>query len=108
MQAAIDQFNAMTSGTDLRSAEELFKDWAIAVKLDDEDSDRWNFSNIDFGDPAFTAWTVDIANDEFCERPRPVHRPDAGGALGSTTTNVPDQTALPFGVSYETFRNLGS
>ncbi len=106
VQAAIDQYNAMTSGTDLRSAEELFKDWAIAVKLDDEDSSRWNFINIDFGDPDFTAWTVDIANDEFFDgRGQYIGRMPA--ARWEHNKNVPDQSALPFGVSYETFRNLG-
>ena len=93
-------------GTDLRSAEELFKDWAIAVKLDDEGSNLWDIKNIDFGDPAFTSWTIDIANDQFwngaastsagCPRPG-----------GRTTRRCPPQSALPFGVSYETFRNLG-
>ena len=84
VQAAIDAYNATIPGTenDLRSAEELFKDWAIAVKLDDEGSDIWDFINIDFGDSAFTDWTVDIANDAVLRRPRPVHRPDAGVALG--------------------------
>ena len=82
VQAAIDQYNAMTSGTDLRSAEELFKDWAIAVKLDDEGSDRWDFINIDFGDPAFTELDRRHRQRRVLEQPRPVHRPDAGGALG--------------------------
>ena len=64
VQAAIDQFNAET-GANLRSAEELFKDWAVTVYLDDEDSDRFDINAFDFGDPATTSWTIALANNEF-------------------------------------------
>lgn len=64
VQAAIDEFNAAT-GADLRSAEELFQDWAVAVYLDDEDSERFDIKAVDFGDPASTSWTIDIADDQF-------------------------------------------
>ena len=106
VQAAIDQFNAQT-GAELRSATELFQDWAIAVKLDDEGSDRWDIRNINFGDPAFTSYTVDIANETFWNRRGQYARTDAGGRSGRTIPRVPGQTALPFGVSYEDFRNIG-
>jgi hypothetical protein len=106
VQAAIDAYNAQTSGPDLRSARELFKDWAIAVKLDDEGSNLWDIKNIDFGDPAFTSWTVDIANDQFWNR-RGEYFGRMPEARWKHYPKVPDQTALPFGVSYETFRNLG-
>jgi Immune inhibitor A peptidase M6 len=105
VQAAIDEFNAIT-GANLRSAEELFKDWAIAVKLDDEGSDRWDIKNIDFGDPAFTSWTVDIANDLFWSG-RGQYFGRMPEAKWQHFPKVPAQTALPFGVSYETFRNPG-
>jgi Immune inhibitor A peptidase M6 len=105
VQAAIDEFNALTGG-DLRSAEELFKDWAIAIKLDDEGSDVWDIKNIDFGDPAFTSWTVDIANDVFWSR-RGQYVGRMPEARWQHFQRVPEQTALPFGVSYETFRNPG-
>ena len=105
VQAAIDAYNAQT-GSNLRSAEELFKDWAIAVKLDDEGSDRWDIRNLDFGNPADTSWTIDIANDSFWD--------GRGQYIGrmpeprwENNKKVPPQSALPFGVSYETFRNLG-
>ena len=106
VQAAIDQYNAMTSGTDLRSAEELFKDWAIAVKLDDEDSARWNFINLDFGNPNDTSWTIDIANDVFWNS-RGQYIGRMPESRWENNKKVPPQSALPFGVSYETFRNLG-
>jgi hypothetical protein len=105
VQAAIDEFNAIT-GANLRSAEELFKDWAIAVKLDDEGSDVWDIKNIDFGDPTFTSWTVDIANDLFWNK-RGQYFGRMPEARWEQFPKVPEQTALPFGVSYETFRNPG-
>jgi hypothetical protein len=105
VQAAIDQFNAMT-GANLRSAEELFKDWAVAIKIDDEGSNRFDIRNINFGDPAFTSYTVDIANDVFWnKRGQYIGRVPEGRWANSP--RVPPQSALPFGVSYETFRNPG-
>jgi hypothetical protein len=108
VQAAIDAYNATVPGTanDLRSAEELFKDWAIAIKLDDEGSNLWDFRNIDFGDEAFTDWTVDIANDAYWNR-RGQYIGRMPEARWENNKKVPPQSALPFGVSYETFRNLG-
>jgi hypothetical protein len=105
VQAAIDQFNAQT-GANLRSATELFQDWAIAVKLDDEGSSRWDIRNIDFGDPAYTSWTVDIANETFWNR-RGQYYGRMPEAKWQNHPRVPGQTALPFGVSYEDFRNIG-
>ena len=105
VQAAIDQFNAQT-GANLRSATELFQDWAIAVKLDDEGSNRWDIKNINFGDPAFTPWTVDIANETFWNR-RGLYHGRMPEAKWQNHPRVPGQTALPFGVSYEDFRNIG-
>jgi hypothetical protein len=105
VQAAIDQFNAQT-GANLRSATQLFLDWAIAVKLDDEGSSRWDIKNIDFGDPAFTSWTVDIANETFWNR-RGLYQGRMPEAKWQNHPRVPGQTALPFGVSYEDFRNIG-
>jgi hypothetical protein len=105
VQAAIDQFNAQT-GANLRSATELFQDWAIAVKLDDEGSDRWDIRNVDFGDPAFTDYTVDIANRTFWNK-RGQYFGRMPEAKWANQPRVPGQTALPFGVSYETFRNIG-
>ncbi len=105
IQNAIDTFNAQT-GSSLRSAEDLFKDWAVAIYLDYEGSEPFDFRNLDFGDPATTAWTVEIANDIFFGG-----RGQYNGAMPPSrwdhNKNVPVQTALPFGVSYETFRNPG-
>ena len=105
IQNAIDTFNAMT-GSELRSVEDLFKDWAVAVYLDYEGSEPFDFSNLDFGDPATTVWTAELGNDIFFGG-----RGQYNGAMPPSrwehNKHVPTQTALPFGVSYETFRNPG-
>jgi hypothetical protein len=105
VQNAIDTFNAET-GADLRSAEDLFKDWAVALYLDYEGSAKFDFRNLNFGDPTTTAWTVEVANDIFFGG-----RGQYTGAMPVSrwlhNKHVPQQTALPFGVSYETFRNPG-
>jgi len=110
IQAAIDQFNAMGHpGLEqpLRSAEELFKDWVVAVYLDREGSDRFDFRSLNFGDPDDSwGYTIDIANDLFWN-----NRGIYGGATPNGkfehSPHVPGQTALPFGTSYEVFRNPG-
>ena len=106
VQNAIDTFNAQNgTAPDLRSATELFQDWAVTMYLDDEDSTRWDLANFDLG-PASGGWTVDVANNEFWD--------DRGNYQGSQPDSKwnqpghrPDGTALPFGVSYEKFRNPG-
>lgn len=108
VQNAIDDFNATIPGTanDLRSAEDLFKDWAVAIFLDYEGSQPFDFRNLDFGDPKTTTWTIEIANDVFWGG-----RGQYNGAMPPArfvnNKDVPVQTALPFGTSYETFRNPG-
>ena len=106
VQNAINAYNATVPGTanDLRSAEDLFKDWAVAIFLDYEGSETFDFSNLNFGDPVTTSWTIEIANDVFWGG-----RGQYNGAMPPArfvnNKNVPVQTALPFGTSYETFRN---
>jgi hypothetical protein len=104
IQNAIDAFNAQT-GSELRSATELFKDWAIAIYLDDDDSDRFGFENITFG-PDSGNWTISIANDVFFAG-RGQYKGATPPARFRNSKDVPEQVALPFGTSYETFRNPG-
>ncbi|GAA1635367.1 M6 family metallopeptidase [Georgenia ruanii] len=104
VQNAIDAFNAQT-GAHLRSADELFQDWAVTMYLDDEDSARFDLKNFDLG-PASGGWTVDIANDVFWDG-RGTYQGAQPGAKWGKLPNRPDGTALPFGVSYEKFRNPG-
>ncbi|NJD29976.1 MAG: hypothetical protein FIA92_16990, partial [Chloroflexi bacterium] len=105
VQNAIDTWNTMTGG-DLRSAKDLFMDWALAIFLDYEGSDTFDFKTLNFGDPTTTAWTIELANDIFWGG-----RGNYNGAMPNAKwvnfKKVPQQTALPFGVSYETFRNPG-
>jgi hypothetical protein len=104
VQNAIDDFNAAT-GAGLRSAEALFQDWAVAVYLDDESSPRWDIKAADFGDPAFTSWTIDIA-DELFWAGRGSHQ-GAQPAPKWQKRNSVAPTAVPFGLHVERFRNPG-
>jgi hypothetical protein len=104
VQNAIDDFNAQT-GSDLESAAELFKDWAVAMYLDDETSSLWDLANIDLG-PDSGGWTVDVANDLFWDG-RGAYRGALPKAKWDRLKNRPAGQALPFGVSYEKLRNPG-
>jgi hypothetical protein len=109
VQAAIDRFNALP-GEHSRSAEELFKDWAVTVYLDDEDSDRFDIHAFDFGDPATTSWTIALANNEFWGG-RDLFKgavPQAKWRNRAKRGLTGDQVALPYGTSYQTYRNPGS
>ena len=104
VQQAIDDYNAAT-GDDLGTAKELFEDWAVTMYLDDEASNLWDLENFDLG-AASGGWTIDLANSEFWD--------DRGFYQGSqpdpkfeNSANRPPSSALPFGVSYEKFRNPG-
>ncbi|MEO8509674.1 MAG: hypothetical protein ABI534_00360 [Chloroflexota bacterium] len=106
VQSAIDRFNADT-GASLPSAEDLFKDWAVAIWLDAEvNGTQFNFENINFGDAITAGWTIEIANEVFFEG-RGIYNGNMPPARWNNNKNVPTQTALPFGVSYEMFRNPG-
>ncbi len=78
----------------------------LAVYLDDESSSLYDIKAVDIGGIDSQGWTIDIANDEFYK--------NRGSYTGSTPEgrfahypHVPAQSALPFGTSYETFRNPG-
>ena len=74
VQAAIDRFNAET-GANLRSARELFMDWAVTVYLDDEGSPRFDIKAFDFGDSKVEAFLS--VNNLFDER-APLFPSDSG------------------------------
>ena len=105
MQAAIDDFNTET-GANLRSVKQIFQDWAVAVYLDDEGSNLWDIKAVDFGDPAYTRWTIDLANENFWDD-RGIYKGALPDAKWDRLKNKVDQTALPFGLAYERFRNPG-
>ncbi|MEH0843077.1 hypothetical protein V6U81_11890 [Micromonospora sp. CPCC 205711] len=105
VQNAIDDFNALP-GPDLRSAADLFRDWSVAVYLDDEDSPIYDIKAFDFGNPADTSWTIDIADDVFWGG-RGSYNGATPDAKWARLKNRPDTTAVPFGMSVERFRNPG-
>ncbi|GGI47530.1 hypothetical protein SAMN04489721_0634 [Agromyces flavus] len=105
VQAAIDAFNAET-GADLRSVEELYRDWAVAVYLDDEDSDVFDIKAVNFGDPKDTSWTMDIADDQFWGG-RGDNRGAQPAAKWDRRTNGQSGVAVPYGIQVERFRNPG-
>ena len=109
VQAAIDTYNATLQAgeTALESAEDFFKDWAVAIWLDAEVSGtEFDFANIDFGTAITRGWTIEIANEIFFGD-RGIYTGCMPPARWMHNKHVPGQTALPFGVSYETFRNPG-
>lgn len=109
VQAAIDVYNlTLQSGeTALESAEDFFKDWAVAIWLDAEvTGTQFDFANIDFGTAITRGWTIEIANEIFFGD-RGVYTGSMPPARWTHNKHVPGQSALPFGVSYETFRNPG-
>ncbi|WP_210481192.1 hypothetical protein [Naasia sp. SYSU D00948] len=105
VQAAIDEFNAQT-GAGLRSVDVLFQDWAVAVYLDDEESERFDIKAVDFGDPASTSWTIDIADDEFWDG-RGSNRGAQPASKWAKRDNAQTPVALPYGLQVERFRNPG-
>src|SRR5690606_25627141 len=72
---------------------------------DDEDSDRWDLVNFDLG-PASGGWTIDVANSQYWDD-RGFYQGAQPDPKFNKPGNRPESSALPFGVSYETFRNPG-
>lgn len=89
------------------SAEDSFKDWAVAIWLDAEvEGTQFDFENLNFGDAVTRGWTIEVANEIFFGD-RGVYTGSMPPARWATNRHVPTQTALPYSVSYETFRNPG-
>ncbi|HEX5165195.1 MAG TPA: hypothetical protein VFV93_07365, partial [Thermomicrobiales bacterium] len=105
VQTAIDEFNAQTRA-DLPSAVELFENWVVAVYLDDENSDTFDINEVDFGSADSLGWTIDIGNEVFYDG-RGIYKGAMPDAKWRNFKRVPAQNALPFGTSYEVFRNPG-
>jgi hypothetical protein len=108
VQKAINAYNAAntTQGIDLPDVEELFKDWSLAIYLDDETNSKYDVKAVDIGSIDSQGWTIDIANDEFFKNRGTYNGATPEGRFAHSP-HVPAQSALPFGTSYETFRNPG-
>ena len=106
VQAAIDAVQRSRPARDLRDVTTLYQDWAVAVYLDDEESDLWDIKAADFGDVDSDGWTIDIADDEFWDG-----RGSNQGAQPSSKwdkrKNGQAPTAVPYGIQVERFRNPG-
>jgi hypothetical protein len=105
VQAAIDEFNELT-GANLRDVATLYQDWAVAVYLDDEGSDIYDIKAVDFGDPDFTSWTMDIADDQFWGG-RGSNQGAQPEAKWNRRDNGQNNVAVPYGIQVERFRNPG-
>ncbi|MFH8252874.1 hypothetical protein ACH3VR_21085 [Microbacterium sp. B2969] len=105
VQAAIDQFNAET-GANLRDVKALYEDWAVAVYLDDEKSSRWDIKAADFGNPASTTWTMDLADSSFWDG-RGSNQGAQPASKWDKRKNGQAPTAVPYGIQIERFRNPG-
>jgi hypothetical protein len=108
VQAAITKYNKAntTAGYDLPSVTELFKDWSLAIYLDDETNSKYDVKAVNIGGIDSQGWTIDIANDEFFKNRGTYNGATPEGRFAHSP-HVPAQSALPFGTSYETFRNPG-
>jgi hypothetical protein len=104
----IASYNAANPGTkyDLPSVDELFKDWSLAIYLDDETDSAYDVKALDIGSIDSQGWTIDIANDEFWKN-RGQYTGNTPEGFFQHAPRVPAQSALPFGTSYETFKNVG-
>ena len=105
VQAAIDAYNAVAA-EDLPDIETLYQDWAVAVYLDDEDSSIYDIKAVDFGDPEFTSWTMDIADDQFWGG-RGFNQGAQPEAKWERRADGQSGVAVPYGIQVERFRNPG-
>lgn len=108
VQAAIDQFNTAT-GASVPDFDEVFANWAVAIDLDVEGTDLFDLRALDMQtdlSPTPGRLTIDWSNEVFWDG-RGIYQGNMNPQKWARNGNVPDQTALPFGLSYETFRNPG-
>jgi hypothetical protein len=105
VQNAIDAFNA-GPGVTLPDAQTVFQNWAVAVYLDDEDSELFDIKAVDYGSPEFTTWTMDIADDIFWEG-RGSNQGAQPASKWKKRANGQSSMALPYGIQVERFRNPG-
>ncbi len=113
VQAAIDEYNAAiaggTQGYALPDVNTLIANWAVAIDFDVEASDLFDLAAIDLQTELSATpgnLTIDWGNEAFYDN-RGIYQGNMNPQKWDRKGNVPDQTALPFSLSYETFRNPG-
>ena len=104
VQNGIDTFNALT-GADVPDVDTVFANWAVAIDLDIEGSDLFDFRALDMQTDLF-GLTIDWGNEVFYDG-RGQYIGNMNPQKWEKKGNVPEQTALAYGLSYETFRNPG-
>lgn len=104
VQAAIDDFNADTGAT-VPDFDEVFANWAVAIDLDVEGNALFDFRALDM-QTDLGGLTIDWGNEVFYDG-RGQYQGNMNPQKWNRKGNVPDQTALAYGLSYETFRNPG-
>ena len=109
VQKAIDDYNADVAGGIagylLPDVNTLIANWAIAIDEDVEGSDLFDLRAIDM-QTDLGGLTIDWGNEVFYDD-RGIYQGNMNDQKWARKPNVPDQTALPYGLSYETFRNPG-
>jgi Immune inhibitor A-like, MAM domain len=109
VQNAIDAYNA-SNGTaaDLPDVATLFQDWSVAVYLDDEGSSLFDIHALNFGDPGTSTYTIALVNEiigrDFYNGAVPEGKYQS--RLKHGKAGAP--SALPYGVSYQSYRNPGN
>ena len=109
VQAAIDAYNATieagTAGNPLPDVNTLIANWAVAIDEDVEASDLFDLAAIDT-QTELSGLTIDYGNEVFYDE-RGVYQGNMNDQKWDRKPNVPAQSALPYSLSYETFRNPG-
>ena len=109
VQNAIDAYNtaveAGTPGNLLPDVNTLIANWAVAIDEDVEASDLFDLAAIDT-QTELGGLTIDWGNEVYYDE-RGIYQGNMNDQKWDRKPNVPAQTALPYGLSYETFRNPG-
>lgn len=109
VQNAIDTYNAAIAGgvqgNMLPDVNTLIANWAVAIDEDVEASDLFDLAAIDT-QTELSGLTIDWGNEVFYDE-RGIYQGNMNEQKWERKPNVPAQSALPYSLSYETFRNPG-
>ena len=108
-QAIIDYNASLGAGENrVPDVATLYENWAVAVYLDDEGSSLFDIHALNFGDPSTSTYTIALVNEI-------IGRDTYNGAVpqGKYDSRLKHgkagaESALPYGVSYQSYRNPGT